>query len=195
MGTNCTPLIADLFLYCYERDFMSDLHKSKRHDLIDMFNDTSRYLDDIFIIDNPEFEKYIPDIYPAEFQLNKANTSDKETSFLDLNIKVIGSDIHTSVYDKRDDFAFPIVNLQWLSGDVPGLPSYVIYISKLDRFATCCTSDFISSSSKIVKRLRRRQYDQLIIEMTIGLVLGPCTALYRLFLKHCTLTNKAVGTL
>ena len=84
MGTNCAPLIADLFLYCYESDFMSDLQKSKRHDLIDMFNDTSRYLDDIFTIDNPEFEKYIPDIYPAELQLNKANTSDKETSFLDL---------------------------------------------------------------------------------------------------------------
>ena len=68
MGTNCAPLIADLFLYCYEMDFMSDLHKSKRHDLIDMFNDTSRYLDDIFTIGNPEFEKYIPDIYQAELQ-------------------------------------------------------------------------------------------------------------------------------
>ena len=34
MGTNCAPLIADLFLYCYERDFMSDLHKSKGHDLL-----------------------------------------------------------------------------------------------------------------------------------------------------------------
>ena len=109
----------DLFLYCYERDFMSDLQKSKRFDLIDMFNDTSRYLDDIFTIDNPEFEKHISDIYPAELQLNKANTSDKETSFLDLkNIKVIGSDIHTSVYDKRDDCRFPIVNFPWFSGDV-----------------------------------------------------------------------------
>ena len=137
MGTNCDPLIADLFLYCYERDFMSDLQKSKRHDLIDMFNDTSRYLDDIFTIDNPEFEKYIPDIYPAELQLNKANTSDKETSFLDLNIKVIGSDIHTSVYDKRDDFGFPIVNFPLLSGDVPRLPSYGIYIPQLVRFARC----------------------------------------------------------
>ena len=73
----------------------------------------------------------IPDIYPAELQLNKANTSDKETSFLDLNIKVIGSDIHTSVYDKRNDFGFPIVNFPWLSGDVPRLPSYGIYISQL----------------------------------------------------------------
>ena len=56
-----------------------------------------------------QFEKHIPDIYSAELQLNKANTSEKETSFLDLSIKVIGSDIHTSVYDKRDDFGFPIV--------------------------------------------------------------------------------------
>ena len=56
-------------------------------------------------------------------------------------------------------------------------------------------SNFISSGSKIVKRLRRRQYDPEIIERTIGLVLGPFTALYRSFLKHCTLTNKAVGTI
>ena len=46
-----------------------------------------------------------------------------------------------------------------------------------------------------MKRLRRRQYDTVIIERTIGLVLGPFTALYRIFLKRCTLTNKAVGTI
>ena len=82
MGTNCAPLIADLFLFCYERDFISNLHISKRYDLIDMFNDTSRYLDDIFTIDNPEFEKHIPDIYSTELKLNKANTSDKQNFFL-----------------------------------------------------------------------------------------------------------------
>ena len=76
---------------------MSNLHKSKQYDLIDMFNETSRYLDDIFTIDNPEFEKHIPDIYPTELQLNKAITSDKDISFLDLDIKVVGSDVHTSV--------------------------------------------------------------------------------------------------
>ena len=52
MDTDCAPLIADLFLYCYERDFKSELYKSKRYDLIDKFNDTSRYLDNIFTIDN-----------------------------------------------------------------------------------------------------------------------------------------------
>ena len=139
MGTNCAPLIADLFLYSYERDFMSNLHKSKQYDLINMLNDTSWYLDDILSIDNPEFEKHIPDIYPTELQLNKANTSDIETSFFDFNIKVIVS-VHISDYDKRDIFGFSIVNSLWLSGDVPKLPSYVygVYISH--RFNLLCAS-------------------------------------------------------
>ena len=83
MGTSCAPLIADLFLCCYERDFMSNPQKSKRFDLIDKFNDTSRYLDDIFTIDNPVTAEHIPDIYPRELQLNKANTLVIETSFFD----------------------------------------------------------------------------------------------------------------
>ena len=47
MGTIYVPLIADLFLSCYERDLMSNLNKSKRYDIIDMFNHTSRYREDI----------------------------------------------------------------------------------------------------------------------------------------------------
>ena len=63
----------------------------------------------------------------------------------------MGSNIHTSVYDKRDDFGIPIVNFQWLSGDVPRLQSYGIYISQLVRFARCCTSvlDFHSKNLQI----------------------------------------------
>ena len=155
VGTNCAPLIADLFLYCYERDFMSNLQKSKRFDLIDKFNDTSRYLDDIFTI---------------ELQLNKANTSDKETSFLDLNIKVICNNIHTIVYDKRDDFGFPIVNFPWLSGDVPRLPSYGIYISQLVRFARCCTSvlDFHSKNLQITSKPLTQGYRYNKLRKTFG---------------------------
>ena len=82
-------------IHLFEFDYIKCRSRKLRNcNLIDMFNDTSRYLDDIFTIDNPEFEKQIPDIYPTELQLNKANTSDKETSFLDLNIKVIGSDVY-----------------------------------------------------------------------------------------------------
>ena len=47
MGTNCAPLVADLFLFCYERDLMMSLSDDKQADVIDAFNTTSRYLDDI----------------------------------------------------------------------------------------------------------------------------------------------------
>ena len=170
MGTNCAPLIADLFSFCNERDFMSNLHKSKRYKLIDMFNDTSRYLDVIFTIDNLEFETHFPDIYQTELQLNKANTSDKETSFLVLNIKVIGSDVHTCVYDKRDDFGFPIVNFPWLSVDVPRLPSYGVYISQLVRFARCCTSvsDINSKNLQLTSKLLTSGYRYHKLRKTFG---------------------------
>ena len=48
MGTNCAPLVADLFLFCYERDFMMSLSDDKQADFIDAFNTT--YLDDIWTI-------------------------------------------------------------------------------------------------------------------------------------------------
>ena len=85
MGTNCA-FVADLFLFCYERDFMKSLTKEKRNDMIDAFNSTSRYLDDLFLLLNMDnIEQMVHRIYPAELQLNKANASDTEAAFLDLN--------------------------------------------------------------------------------------------------------------
>ena len=68
------PLVADLFLFCY--------------DLIDAFNSTSRYLDDLLNINNIHFEHVVHRIYPAELQLNKAYASDTEAAFLDLNLSI-----------------------------------------------------------------------------------------------------------
>ena len=72
MGTNCAPLVADLFLFCYERDLMKDLSSDNQADVIKAL--TSRYLDDLLNIDNPYFEGMVNQIYPSELQLNKANT-------------------------------------------------------------------------------------------------------------------------
>ena len=83
MGTNCAPLVADLFLFCYERDFMKDLSSDNQADVIKAFNSTSRYLDHLLNIDKPYFEGMVNQIYPSELQLNKANTSDTEAPFLD----------------------------------------------------------------------------------------------------------------
>ena len=47
MASNCAPLVADLFLFCYERGFMMSLSDDKLADIVDAFNTTSRCLDDI----------------------------------------------------------------------------------------------------------------------------------------------------
>ena len=81
MGTNCAPRIADLLPFCYERDFMMSLSDDKHADVIDALNTTSRYLDDILIINNVYFDIMVSQIYTSELQLNKANTSDTEAAF------------------------------------------------------------------------------------------------------------------
>ena len=88
MGTNCAPLVADLFLFCYEKDFMTSLSDVKQAEIIEAFKSTSRYLDDLLNIDNPYFEGMVNRIYPPELQLNKANTSDIEAPFLDLHLSI-----------------------------------------------------------------------------------------------------------
>ena len=84
MGTNCVPLVADLFLFCYERDFMLSLLDNNRTDIIDAFKSTSRYLDDLLNIDNPWFEQMVGQINPTELQLKKADSSDSEAPFFGL---------------------------------------------------------------------------------------------------------------
>ncbi len=160
MGTNCAPLIADLFLYCYERDFMLGLSPDTQSDVIDAFNNTSRYLDDILNLDNPFFDRMFNKIYPPELTLNKANTTDSEAAFLDLRLSVTNGSITTKIYDKRDDFNFSIVNYPHLDGDVPRATSYGVYISQLMRYARASSNveDFNDRNRVITSKLLQQGY-------------------------------------
>ena len=123
MGTYCAPLVADLFLFCFERDFMLSLSDNNQTDIIEAFNPTSRYFDDLLNIDNPYFEQMVGQIYPIEHQLNKANSSDTEAQFLDLNLSITNGIVSSKIYDKLDDLNFEILNFPFLDGDVPRSPS------------------------------------------------------------------------
>ena len=140
MGTNCAPLVADLFLFCYERDFMLSLSDNNQTDIIEAFNSTSRYLDDLLNIDNPYFEQMVGQIYPKELQLNKANSSDTKAPFLDLNLPITNGKVSSKSYDKWDDFNFEIVNFPFLDGDVTRSPAYGVYISQLECILMLMTS-------------------------------------------------------
>ena len=66
MGTvlNCAPLLANIFLYSYEAEFIQSLLSTGRKRLASQFNFTYRYIDDVLSINNPDFEKYLGQMYP-----------------------------------------------------------------------------------------------------------------------------------
>ena len=109
------------------------------------FGNTLRYIDDLFSVNN---EEYISSIYPSELELKDTTMASNEVCYLDTRITEQGDDstpYHISVYDKRDDFDFRIVNFPHMDSNIPANPVYGVYISQLVRYARICTSkaDFL----------------------------------------------------
>ena len=96
-------------------------------------------------------------IYSTELQLNKANSSDTEAPFLDLNLSITNGIVSSKIYDKQDDFNFEIVIFPFLDGDVP---SYGVYISQLIRFARVCSNvdDFNNRNLFLTAKLLKQGY-------------------------------------
>ena len=155
MGTKCVPLVADLFLFCYERDVMKSLSDVKQAEIIEAFKSTSRYWDDLLNIDNPYFESMVNCIYLPALQLNKANTSDTEAPFLDLHLSISNGFVSSKIYDKRDDFDFDIVSFPFLDRDVPRSTSYWVYISQFIRFTGVSShvADFNAHNKSLTAKL------------------------------------------
>ena len=137
--------------------FLSDNNQT---DIIEAFNSTSRYLDDLLNFDNPYFEQMVGQIYPTGLQLNKDNSSDTEARFLDLILSITNGIFFSKIYDKRDDFNFEIVNFPFLDGDVPRSLSYGVYISQLIRFARVCSNgdDFNNRNLILTAKLLKQEY-------------------------------------
>ena len=115
-----TSHLADLFLYLYEAEFVQKLLRDNNNKLAVPFNHTFRYIDDVLSINNHNFHSYVHLIYPDELEIKDTTESDKSASYLDilLNIDSNGR-LTTSLYDKRDDFVFAIVNFPFLCGNIP----------------------------------------------------------------------------
>ena len=80
-------------------------------------------------------------MYCVELEIKDTTESNTYASYLDLLLS-IGRDgqLHTSIYDKRDDFNFLITNFPFLSSNIPTSPAYGVFISQLIRYARACSS-------------------------------------------------------
>ena len=127
--TNCAPLLADLFLYSYENEFLDNMIRSGYRRLARSFNLCYRYIDDLIVFNNKKFLDYLREIYPSQLTVEKANKSDHLADYLDLTFIIdSGGKLSTRLYDKHDDFDFHIANFPFLSSNIPSGPSYGVYI-------------------------------------------------------------------
>ena len=75
MGTDCSPLLADLFLYSYENEFLDKLIKEGKRKLARKFNLSYSYIDDLISFNNKRFKEFISDIYPKELTVSETTES------------------------------------------------------------------------------------------------------------------------
>ena len=126
-----------------------------------MFRYTFRYIDDLLtILNNPTFEREIPNIYPPQLVLKKTIETTDRTSYLDIYIHIVGKKFFTSVFDKRDAFKFYIVNFPHLDSNIPTKPAYGVYISQLVRIGRMCDryEDFKVRHCMLTHRLLKQGY-------------------------------------
>ena len=84
VGTNFAPLLADLFLYSYENEFLDKLIKEGKRKHARKFNLSYRYIDDLISFNNKRFKEFISDIYPKELTISATTESTSVASYLDL---------------------------------------------------------------------------------------------------------------
>ena len=162
METNCASLLADIFLYSYEAEFIQSLLSDGRKQLESRFNFTYRYIDDVLSINNPEFENCLGQMCPIELEINDTTESNTSASYLDLLLS-IGRDgqLHTSIYDKRDDFNFHITNFPFMGSNIPTSPAYGVFISQLIHYARAWFSYgffFILRATRLSNKLLEQGY-------------------------------------
>ena len=154
--SNCAPLLADLFLYSYEADFIQGLLKKNEKKLARSFNFTFRYIDDVLSLNNSRFGDFVDRIYPIELEIKDTTDTDRSASYLDLHLEIDNEGrLRTKFYDKRDDFNFLIVNFPFICSNIPASPAYGVYISQLIRYSRACGSyqDFLDRWLLLSKKL------------------------------------------
>ena len=129
VGAGCAPLVASLFLFCCGDGV------GGWGGVVEAFNSTSRYLDDLLNSDGTFFDSMVGRVCPSGLRLSGAGVWEAGVSFLDLNLSLSDGFVVAEVFHRRDDFGFDIVNVLFLDGGLPRSASCGTCFSRLVRFA------------------------------------------------------------
>ena len=138
MGLDPAPFMANLHLYKYEFEFMDRLTKNQ-YSVARKLNYTKRFIDDLETLNsNNLIQEMSAEIYPPELILNKENSTNKKATFLQMKIEIEDSMFVTSVYDKRDDFPFKIVQYPSILSNIPDKTLDTVFISQVVSYIRVC---------------------------------------------------------
>ena len=188
MGTNCAPLLADLFLYSYESEFLDKLVKEGKRKLARKFDLSYCYIDDLISFNNKIFKEFISDIYPKELTISETTESTSVASYLGLLfIRDKSNNITTKLYGKHDTFGFHVVNFPFMSSNIPSASAYGVYASQLIRYARCCSnySDLLLRHRALVTRLLSQGHKVNRLSNTFKKFYGRHMDLVRQYKKKC----------
>ena len=131
IGTNCAPLLANLFLYSYENEFLDKLTKEGKRKIARKLNLSYHYTDDLISFNNKRFKEFISDIYSKELTISETTESTSIAFYLDLLIiRGNSNNLTTKLDDKRNTFGFHIVNFPFMSSNIPSALAYgVMHLS------------------------------------------------------------------
>ena len=161
IGLDSGQDIANLLLFSYESEYVEKVSKQDLF-LARKFNLCSRYIDDLFVGGFPNFKDHIYKIYPRDLEIKLESNNIKEVSYLDLKIRSEEGRLDFSVYDKRDDFSFEIVNFPFIESCIPKKSALGVFYSQLIRYARICSKceAFKAKGIGLVTRLKRQGFKQ-----------------------------------
>ena len=149
MGTNCAPLLANLYLYAYESTFIDRLSRAKGSAAARSFHMTFRLIDDVLSVDNPLLDDYINypalngdqknvgGIYPSVLTLNDTSLEDR-VQFLGMEIKYSDGSLLLDVFDKKKEFPFEVIRYPHLDSVIPTSIPYGVFTGLLYRRYRIC---------------------------------------------------------
>ena len=164
MGIDPAPFMANLFLHFYENNYVELLISEGKLALAKSLRYSYRYLDDLFNVnDNKLFESVYKTIYPNGLKLNKTNSCNMRTEYLDMDISICDNFITSKVFDKRRAFPFEVIGFSDVKrSNIPSQPSYGIYISQLLRLLRICNviSDFYVEVNRLTHAFLMKGFEK-----------------------------------
>ena len=104
--------------------------------LVRPFKSTFRYKNDVLPLNNLRLGHFVDHIYPIELEIKDTTDTDRSASCFDLLLEIDSEGwLRTNLFDKRDNFNFPIGNFPFICSNIPAAPAYRVYISQLIRYS------------------------------------------------------------